>query len=124
MNNMYEFVISNALLSGSGFKDGKNRILDFFLSNSKISDRVSFLKKEYGLGGWSLLINNINVGFLNHSNSGIVIHHRKDDYDIVMSWNDITKRIDKLINNGLYSLSFISDIELNVENTYDQLCLF
>lgn len=39
---------------GSGFVDGKKRIVDFFSENENLTDRVNFLKKEYGTGGFCM----------------------------------------------------------------------
>ena len=33
---------------GSGFVNGKKRIVDFFSENENLTDRANFLKKEYG----------------------------------------------------------------------------
>ena len=38
---------------GSGFQNGKARILDFFRINKSKKDRTSFLKSEYGYGGFA-----------------------------------------------------------------------
>lgn len=37
---------------GSGFRDGKKRIIAFFAENENLTDRSNFLKKEYGIGGF------------------------------------------------------------------------
>lgn len=37
---------------GSGFENGKYRIKKFFAENSNLNDRIKFLKKEYGVGGF------------------------------------------------------------------------
>ena len=34
---------------GSGFVNGKKRIIDFFAENENLTDRANFLKKEYPL---------------------------------------------------------------------------
>ena len=37
---------------GSGISGGKERIKDFFEHNKNLSERIGFLKKEYGAGGF------------------------------------------------------------------------
>ena len=37
---------------GSGFVNGKKRIIDFFSENKNLTDRANFLKNEYGVGGF------------------------------------------------------------------------
>lgn len=44
-------------MHGSGFVKGKERITKFFSENPKKSDRVTFLKKEYGVGGFGFWSN-------------------------------------------------------------------
>lgn len=39
---------------GSGFVNGKKRIIAFFAENENLTDRANFLKKEYGVGGFGM----------------------------------------------------------------------
>ena len=39
---------------GSGFVNGKKRIIDFFAENENLTDRANFLKNEYGVGGFGI----------------------------------------------------------------------
>ena len=39
---------------GSGFVNGKKRIVAFFAENENLTDRAIFLKKEYGVGGFGI----------------------------------------------------------------------
>ena len=39
---------------GSGFVNGKKRIVSFFAENENLTDRANFLKKEYGVGGFGI----------------------------------------------------------------------
>ena len=39
---------------GSGFVNGKKRIVAFFYENENLTDRANFLKKEYGVGGFGM----------------------------------------------------------------------
>ena len=39
---------------GSGFVNGKKRIIAFFAENENLTDRANFLKREYGVGGFCM----------------------------------------------------------------------
>ena len=39
------------MASGSGFANGKERIVAYFQENHTPKERAEFLKKEYGIGG-------------------------------------------------------------------------
>lgn len=39
---------------GSGFVNGKKRIIAFFAENENLTDRANFLKREYGVGGFGM----------------------------------------------------------------------
>lgn len=39
---------------GSGFVNGKKRIIAFFSENENLTDRANFLKREYGVGGFGM----------------------------------------------------------------------
>lgn len=41
--------ISDVLMNGSGFVNGKIRILESFFRIEDVSERIKFIKKEYGL---------------------------------------------------------------------------
>ena len=39
-------------LCGTGFRGGMKRVNDYFLENHNLSEKVAFLKNEYGTGGF------------------------------------------------------------------------
>lgn len=39
-------------LHGTGFVDGMKRVTEYFSQNHTMAEKASFLKKEYGLGGF------------------------------------------------------------------------
>lgn len=91
------------LLKGSGFEGGKQRIFDFFQKESNNTKRADFLKKEYGVGGWSM-----KNGFVMHSAAGIDFEwseqyraeHRS--YISHIGWPMVAKGIERLIQEGRY----------------------
>ena len=93
--------IDNLLVKhGSSVAKGKYRIYGFFLNNNDRKERISFLKKEYGIGGMGY------TGFSErHDAKGIVFQREHDMtvYDTVkLTWSNVTKRIDSLIESGRY----------------------
>ncbi len=100
---------------GSGVSEGKYRIYSFFLNNEDSKERISFLKNEYGIGGYGY------TGYSeNHDAKGIVFkrEHEKKIYDTVnLSWSNVSKRIENLIQSNRYmsqkELEYIPEYERN-----------
>ena len=93
--------IRESLSRGSGFSKGKQRIADFFDQNRNTSDRVNFLKKEYGIGGRSHAVSQSPGSYEDHGGKGIKLRKR-DCKDVELSWVSVVKRIDSLIKQGRY----------------------
>ena len=88
------------ILRGSGFSNGKTRIYNYFKAEHSEKEKIDFLKKEYGIGGWST-----EEGFLNHDANGIDIKFDKPiekTTAIHLGWMMVARRIDELIEKGLY----------------------
>ena len=102
-------------LRGSGFEGGKSRIESFFRGNVSSRDRTSFLKKEYGIGGfcqgWSdksrYQIHSFDtIGF--GKNSGKVtirwfVPGKDGDEEKAYSYAELADMIDTLIKEGVYN---------------------
>lgn len=89
------------ILKGSGFENGKKRIFDYFNENHTNEEYIQFLKKEYGVGGWS-----IDEGFCDHNSNGIDIKFIKPigkTISLHIGWPMVVKRIKELIINGKYN---------------------
>ena len=63
--------IALAMASGSGFVNGKERIVAFFQEDHTPKERAEFLKNEYGIGGRSWTFLDGSHGFLEHNARGI-----------------------------------------------------
>lgn len=98
--------IEEFTLRGSGFANGKKRIQNFFLSNNSISDRVKFLKNEYGVGGFGMPCDKPFVLHDGWSNaSGCQCQYLNEDMQNVtvdISYNDLADAIQTLISDGRY----------------------
>ena len=88
--------LRKALRRGSGFEDGKQRILKYASELTK-KDFIDALIKEYGVGGWSL-----SDGFLDHSSKGISLYDKGFKNEKKYSWTVIADEILDMINLNLY----------------------
>ena len=85
---------------GSGISEGKFRIYSFFLTHDAEKEKTDFLKKEYGIGGHSYFGNDEW-----HDSKGLAYSRGEigKPYDkILLPWNKVVKRIDKLIAENRY----------------------
>ena len=95
--------IEKTLLRGSGFENGKQRIVDFFAEEYTSKEKQLFLKNEYGIGGWSDTFLGNRSGFTNHNAKGIeIFNHGFSNPSINLTWSQVSKRIEVLIDNGKY----------------------
>lgn len=84
----------------SGIEDGRERIYSFFKENQNEKERVDFLKKEYGIGGWGFDGNNEwhDAKGIAYSRGAIGCPYDK----ILLPWNRVVKIISRLIVEGRY----------------------
>ena len=94
--------INHVMESGSMVAGGAERIRDFFAAHSSNKERATFLKDEYGTGGYApaLLGNWQSDEF--HDSKGVVL--KKDGCeDVRLSWEKVVSRIAALIERGRYA---------------------
>lgn len=97
--------IDYVLSSGSGFEQGSFRIYDFYQKDHTVKEAADFLKKEYGTGGSSHALAGSDKSHKDYDAKGI--HLRKGhiftpDAEVLLSWNVVAKRIEKMIQKGRY----------------------
>ena len=94
--------VYHALAYGSGFQGGKFRIYQFFTEG--YGDRAAFLKKEYGIGGWSIDYLDGTRGWLDHDAKGIKLRYNgeKESYERLLHWLKAAKHINYLIEMQRY----------------------
>ena len=82
---------------GSGFANGKLRIYKFFEDMPSSDAAVTFLKKEYGIGGHSHTYLNGESGFVDHDGKGIHFsnHNHKEKHTI--TWKAVARRLREVI---------------------------
>ena len=94
--------IALAMASGSGFANGKERIVAFFQGDHTPKERAEFLKNEYGIGGRSWTFLDGSHGFLEHNARGISLRSYPNGQEQRFSWSNAAKRISLLIATGKY----------------------
>lgn len=97
-----EQLIEKQLLRGSGFADGKYRIYEKYFTDPTIKEYASFLKHEYGIGGYSY-----GGESQDHNGSGIRMEwedreHPENNIRIDLKWNEVAERIADLIDEDKY----------------------
>ena len=96
-------LIDAALTRGSGVEEGKMRIYEQYQKSLSKSENISFLKKEYGIGGSSSAVPYTGVGE-DHDSKGIELHlgYGEGSPRQMLTWNYVEKRIGELIKLDRY----------------------
>ena len=102
------FVLSQAEIEnelrkhGSGFQDGKQRIIELYQTQPDRKLRAKALAKEYGIGGHSHNFLDGSSGFVNHDGKGLEFDHYPDHQKFTLSWTQVEKYIDLMIQSDRY----------------------
>ena len=102
------FVLSQAEIEnelrkhGSGFQDGKQRIIELYQTQPDRKLRAKALAKEYGIGGHSQDFLDGSSGFVNYDGKGLEFVHYPDYQKIPLSWIQVEKYIDLMIQSDRY----------------------
>ena len=96
-------------LHGTGFVDGMKRVKAYFSENHTISEKAKFLKKEYGIGGFSsptkkpCYIHSFD-SFSNTKHDVVFAYYDENMNDILSgcSWEELAKTITSMISKGTY----------------------
>ena len=102
------FVLSQAEIehelrtSGSGFAQGKQRIMELFQTQPDRNLRAKALAKEYGIGGHSHSYLDGRSGFITYNSSGMEfsLHSAREPFKL--KWAAIEQYIDLMIQSGRY----------------------
>ncbi len=97
-----EQMVERQLKGGSGFQHGKFRIFDKYNENPSEKAFADFLKKEYGIGGYSLLSGDTQ----SHDAKGIKMSLRDENGERLeqkfLKWPEVAVRIADLIDDDNY----------------------
>ena len=102
------FVLSQAEIEnelrkhGSGFQDGKQRIIELYQTQPNRKLRAKALAHEYGIGGHSHNFLDGSSGFVNHDGKGLEFDHYPDHQKFTLSWTQVEKYIDLMIQSDRY----------------------
>ena len=102
------FVLSQAEIEnelrrhGSGFAGGKQRIMALYQTQPDRKLRAKALAKEYGIGGHSHDFLDGSSGFVNHDGKGLEFDHYPDHQKVTLSWTQVEKYIDLMIQSDRY----------------------
>ena len=99
-------VVKAFAAKGSFFQNGKQRIRDFFLANIDPAKRITFLKKEYGQGGFGPGVRPpYTIHSADYSPKGCIVwwvNGRGDNIETIIPWKSMEKKISELISEGNY----------------------
>ena len=87
---------------GSGFQDGKQRIIELYQTQPDRKLRAKALAKEYGIGGHSHDFLDGSRGFVNHDWKGLQFDHYPDHQKFTLKWAQVEQYIDLMIQSDRY----------------------
>ena len=108
--------LDNELVRGTGFKNGKYRVYQFYQTIHTQQDALAFLKKEYGIGGHSHTFLDGSSGFVDHDGKGIKFRSYETGGEQRFSWRAIDSRLKELIALDRY----LTEKEKAYLPTYEQ----
>ena len=106
----------SAPIAGAG-----SRIYQFFSAPHSTNEKLEFLKNEYGIGGKMPGVSGERGSSESHDAKGIQLR-KSNCPDVLLKWNQVAERIDRLIHDGHYlksdapdrkepEISFTPDVE-------------
>ena len=106
----------NAPIAGAG-----SRIYQFFSAPHSTNEKLEFLKNEYGIGGKMPGVSGEHGSSESHDAKGMQLR-KSNCPDVLLKWNQVAERIDRLIHDGHYlksdapdrkepEISFTPDVE-------------
>ncbi len=81
---------------------GKQRIMALYQTQTDRNLRAKALAKEYGVGGHSHDFLDGSSGFVNHDGKGLEFDHYPDHQKVTLSWTQVEKYIDLMIQSDRY----------------------
>ena len=115
-NEIDAVLTQNAPIAGAG-----SRIYQFFSKPHSTNEKLEFLKNEYGIGGKMPGVSGEHGSSESHDAKGIQLR-KSNCPDVLLKWNQVAERIDRLIHDGHYlksdapdrkepEISFTPDVE-------------
>lgn len=98
--------VSEYAMKGSLFVNGKKRIFMYFSENKNQSDRIKFLKKEYGVGGFEFPTDKqcIIHAAMHDAKSHEIQYNDENgtNHKMIISYAQLEREIDRLITEDKY----------------------
>ena len=95
-----EFALRHSLLRGNNVVHGAERIYEFFLSDHSSTESIEFLKREFGIGGSTVVFPDGSWGSRNFNNKGYEVTYH--DITTKYSWATIAYAYIQMIASGEY----------------------
>ena len=87
---------------GTGFMDGKKRVMELYQTQPDRKLRAKALAKEFGTGGNSHDYLDGSSGFVTHDWRGLQFEHYPDHGKTLLRWNQVEQYIDLMIQSDRY----------------------
>ena len=113
--------IDAVLTQSAPIAGAASRIYQFFSEPHSTNEKLEFLKNEYGIGGRMPGVSGEHGSSESHDAKGIQLR-KSNCPDVLLKWNQVAERIDRLIHDGHYlksdapdrkepEISFTPDVE-------------
>ena len=113
--------IDAVLTQSAPIAGADSRIYQFFSAPHSTNEKLEFLKNEYGIGGRMPGVSGEHGSSESHDAKGIQLR-KSNCPDVLLKWNQVAERIDRLIHDGHYlksdapdrkepEISFMPDVE-------------
>ena len=113
--------IDAVLTQSAPIAGADSRIYQFFSGPHSTNEKLEFLKNEYGIGGKMPGVSGEHGSSESHDAKGIQLR-KSNCPDVLLKWNQVAERIDRLIHDGHYlksdapdrkepEISFTPDVE-------------
>lgn len=96
MSDPIDDEIDRCIRIGTGFVNGKIRVMDIMSRDIPTKEKASLVAKEYGVGGRT-----IEHGFFSSDSKGMR-WQLDDGTDITLNWLQVVNRIEKMIRSEDY----------------------
>ena len=111
--------IDAVLTQSAPIAGADSRIYQFFSAPHSTNEKLEFLKNEYGIGGKMPGVSGEHGSSESHDAKGIQLR-KSNCPDVLLKWNQVAERIDRLIHDGHYLKSDAPDrIEPEISFTPD-----
>ena len=93
------------LTRGGSYSDGRLSTYAFFIQEKTAKEKANFLKDRYGIGGCSHALCGADQSYADYDGKGIHLKRGNlthPDAQVLLKWPQAAKRVQQLIDNGMY----------------------